>query len=532
MNTSLLLTLPVVTSLITAFLVYTCQRHSRLINQISVTGAGLNLAFGILLSHAIITQGPQAVAFGDWAAPFGIIFVADLLSAALVLITTIIGLVIVVYSMADLASKPSYRLYHMLFHTLLAGVNGAFLTGDLFNLYVWFEVMLISAFGLMILDGSREQIDGGVKYVILNLISTLVLLLSIGLLYGATGTLNMADLHIKAALMPPEQVRLLASLFLFAFAIKSALFPVFAWLPASYHTMPSAVVALFAALLTKVGVYALIRLFTLIFGLQQTGLQPLLLWIAGLTMLIGVLGATSFYSIKKILSFHIISQIGYMMMGLAVYTPLAITGAVFYLIHHIIVKANLFLIGGILQRRHGSDELARLGGAYKSMPFLAALFLVPAFSLAGFPPLSGFWGKFFVIKGGLEAGDYWLSGTALLVSLLTIFSMTKIWAAAFWKPAPDDTLNTASVSKPNASLSWWDKQFYYWPVAVLSLLTITIGLAVQPLYKLAESAADQLLVPDAYLQAVLGYSVPGLDRPDLTRPDLTKLDSSSPTVTP
>ncbi|GAM68004.1 Na(+) H(+) antiporter subunit D [Vibrio sp. JCM 19236] len=192
-------------------------------------------------------------------APFGIVFIADNTSAAMVMITAIIGLGIVIYAMADLKEKRSYTLYHVLFHVLLAGVYGAFLTGDLFNLYVWFEVMLIASFGLMVLDASKVQIDGAVKYVVLNLISTLVFLLAIGLVYGASGTLNMADLHVKAVLIPKDTQAVLGVLLLFAFAIKSALFPLFAWLPASYHTLPSGVVALFAALLTKVGVYALIR---------------------------------------------------------------------------------------------------------------------------------------------------------------------------------------------------------------------------------------------------------------------------------
>ena len=372
------------------------------------------------------------MAFGQWAAPFGIVFIADFLSAALVVITALIGLACILYAIADIQNKPSYTLFHVLFHVLLTGVYGAFLTGDVFNLYVWFEVMLIASFGLMILDATKEQIDGAVKYVLLNLISTLIFLLGIGLLYGATGTLNLADLHVKAQAIPSETKQLLAVLLLFAFAIKSALFPLFAWLPASYHTLPSAIVALFAALLTKVGVYALIRVYTLVFPLDQTPWQPLLIWVAGLTMLTGVLGAASQFDIKRILSFHIISQIGYMIMGLAIFTPVAIAGAIFYIIHHIIVKANLFLIGGYIQSRYGDSRLKNLGGAYKRMPYLAFLFLIPAFSLAGFPPLSGFWGKFVVIKASIETEYYWLAGVALLVGLLTVFSMTKIWSEAFF----------------------------------------------------------------------------------------------------
>lgn len=491
----MLLTLPVVIPLTFAAVGYPFRRFPRTISAMSVASAMAMLIVTSLLMYQVLTDGPQAVAFGSWSAPFGIVFAADILGAAMALITAIIAVAVTVYTAADLKDKPHYGLYHMLFHVLLAGVTGAFLTGDIFNLYVWFEVMLIASFGLMVLDAGREQIDGAVKYVVLNLISTLVFLLAIGLLYGATGTLNMADLHGKSANIAANTASFLSALFLFGFAIKSALFPVFAWLPASYHTLPSAVVALFAALLTKVGVYALIRLFTLVFPLDQSGWQPLLLVIAGLTMLTGVLGAASQFGVKRILSFHIISQIGYMLMGLALFTPLALAGAIFYLIHHIIVKANLFLIGGVLAKKHGSDNLAKLGGAYKATPLLALLFIIPAFSLAGFPPLSGFWGKFLVIKASFQQTHYLLGATALVVGLLTVFSMTKIWNEAFWKPAPDTAVKT---------LTRTERWLYLSPIAALTGITIVIGLVAEPFFTVALQSAEQLLSPGAYIRAVLG----------------------------
>lgn len=494
--TSVWLTLPVVLSLLTATGAFFVRHNPRAINWLSGSSVAISVFCSVQLLLDIVANGPYAIAFGNWAAPFGIVFVADFLSVALTVITALIGAVTVVYAMADLKHKPSYGLYHVLFHVLLAGVYGAFLTGDLFNLYVWFEVMLIASFGLMILDAERTQIDGAVKYVLLNLISTLVFLLAIGLTYGATGTLNLADLHLKYPDIAPDTATLLAALFLFTFAIKSALFPLFAWLPASYHTLPSAVVALFAALLTKVGVYALIRIFTLVFPLTETSWQPLLIWISGLTMLTGVLGAASQFDIKKILSFHIISQIGYMMMGLALYTPVAIAGAIFYIIHHIIVKANLFLIGGFIESKYGSSQLRELGGIYKAMPWLAFLFLIPAFSLAGFPPLSGFWGKFLVIKASIINGHNILAATALIVGLLTIFSMTKIWSEAFWKTPISKQAGQAFPLSVNL--------LYCLPIAVLTLMTITIGLVAQPVYEFANQAAEQLLNPIAYVRAVLG----------------------------
>ncbi|MDF2153840.1 proton-conducting transporter membrane subunit [Vibrio sp. CAU 1672] len=493
---SLWLTLPIIIPVLTSVVGYFLRSYVRGLSLLSGFSALLVLLITVCLLQEVLANGPQAVAFGRWIAPFGIVFVADSFSAVMVFVSAIIGMVIVIYAIADISSRPSYGLYHVLFHVLLAGVYGAFLTGDMFNLYVWFEVMLIASFGLMVLDAQRRQIDGAIKYVTLNLISTMTLLLAIGVLYGVTGTLNLADLHHKVATLPFETSALLAVLFMFAFALKSALFPLFAWLPASYHTLPSAVVALFAALLTKVGVYALFRLFTLVFPLDQSGWQEMLLWVAGLTMLTGVLGAASQYSVKRILSFHIISQIGYMVLGLALYTPLAIAGAVFYLIHHIIVKANLFLIGGVLQRRCGTDQLRQLGGAYQAMPGLAFLFIIPAFSLAGFPPLSGFWGKFLVIKAGFVTQHYLLAAVALVVGLLTVFSMTKIWSEAFWK-APPQKLQLTPLSPGTRWL-------YYVPMLTLTSITICIGLAAEPFYDVAEQAAEQLLNPERYLEAVLG----------------------------
>jgi multicomponent Na+:H+ antiporter subunit D len=320
------------------------------------------------------------------------------------------------------------------------------------------------------------------------------------LLYGETGTLNMADLAGVVANHPDQgMMTLIAILFMIAFGVKSAVFPLFFWLPASYHTPSFAVSAVFAGLLTKVGVYALIRMFTLVF-VGETGVtHTILLWVAAFTMVTGVLGAAAQKDFRKVLSFHIISQIGYMILGLALFTPLGIVGAVFYLVHHIIVKANLFLIAGISERMTGGSDLYRIGGLYAAAPGLAALFLIPAFSLAGFPPLSGFWAKYVLVKASLDESLWVIAGVALAVGLLTIFSMTKIWAEAFWK---DDPAGRTPVY-PEGILPRWPR---YAAVIFLAALTIFIGLVPQPFIDLAETAASQLLDPTAYITAVLGQA--------------------------
>ncbi|MEM8553597.1 MAG: Na+/H+ antiporter subunit D [Pseudomonadota bacterium] len=465
---------------------------------LSVTGNALQLAAAVILMIVVLREGVVAGQMGSWPAPFGITLVADLLSAVMVLITAIIGLAVSVYALADVDPEMERLGYHALFNVLIAGVTGAFITGDLFNLYVWFEVMLIASFGLLVLGGRPEQIDGGVKYVALNLVSTIMFLSGVGLLYGMTGTLNMADLATAVDDADPRLLTAVAILFMVAFGVKAAVFPLFFWLPAAYHTPAFSVSAVFAGLLTKVGVYALIRMFTLVFDHDIAFTHEILLWVAALTMVTGVLGAAAQNDFRRILSFHIISQIGYMILGLALMTPLAIVGAVFYLVHHIVVKANLFLIAGAAHRIAGSTHLSKIGGLYKSAPLLAALFVIPAFSLAGFPPLSGFWAKFLLVKAAIEIDAWVIAGVALLVGLLTIYSMTKIWGAAFWTPHPDGHDPSLATLPSEVRLS------LLLPVAFLASLTLLIGMHPEPFVQFAEAAADQLLNPEAYIEAVLG----------------------------
>jgi len=451
------------------------------------------LLVSLVLLKQVMAHDYLTLEMGSWPAPFGIVLVADLLAAIMVVLTAIIGLAIAVFSLAATPRGHEKFGYYPLMHVLLAGVSGAFLTGDIFNLFVWFEVMLLASFALLTLGGERAQMEGAIKYVTLNLFSSAIFLSAVGLLYSVLGTLNMADIAVKiASVENPGLITVISMLFMVSFAIKAAAFPLFFWLPASYHTPQVAVSALFAGLLTKVGVYALMRVFSLMFTQDVGYTHTILLWVAVLTMVTGVLGAAAQFEFRRILSFHIVSQIGYMLLGLALFTPLAIIGAVFYVMHHIIVKTNLFLISGIAYRLQGSYELKNLGGLFKQSPWLALLFLVPALSLAGMPPLSGFFAKFIIIRASLEAEAWVAAALALLVGLLTLYSMIKIWAEVFWKakPSSDETIGSAPA-------------LLYVPVIALAIMTIAIGLFGQAFYELAERTAHQLLNPDAYIEAVL-----------------------------
>lgn len=494
---SWLLALPIIIPFATAVLAFLVKERPAGA-WISVAGSAFALIAASVLMAVVLREGIVAAQMGDWAAPFGITLVADLLSAVMVVITAITGLAVAVYALADIDPAKERLGYHALFQVLLAGVTGAFLTGDLFNLYVWFEVMLIASFGLLVLGGSREQIDGGIKYVALNLISTVLFLSGTGLLYGLTGTLNLADLSLAVREVENQGLlTVIAVMFMIAFGVKAALFPLFFWLPAAYHTPAFSVSAIFAGLLTKVGVYAFIRMFTLVFIGDLAFTHTILLRVACFTMVVGVLGAAAQSDFRKILSFHIVSQIGYMILGLALFTPLAIVGAVFYLVHHIVVKANLFLVAGVARRLTGSTELGRIGGLYRSAPFLAVLFLIPAFSLAGFPPLSGFWAKYLLVRASLEIEAWFVTFVALAVGLLTIYSMTKIWGEAFWKPHPDGV--EPKLASLEAKILWP----MILPIAGLATLTIVIGFSPEPFVQFAERAADQLLNPGAYVATVL-----------------------------
>ncbi|RAU19814.1 Na+/H+ antiporter subunit D [Nitrincola tibetensis] len=493
--------LPILVPLLFGALSLIAWRSNLMQRVLGIIGSVTLLICSIWLLMSVLDQGHVVMYMGGWMAPYGITLVADLLSAIMVVLTGMMAVAIAIYSLSSASPSHEKFGYYPLMHLLLAGVAGSFLTGDIFNLYVWFEVMLIASFALLILGGERAQMEGAIKYVTLNLLSSAIFLSAIGLLYGLVGTLNMADIAVKLSQTEHTGlVDVIAVMFMIAFGIKAAAFPLFFWLPASYHTGPVAVSALFAGLLTKVGVYALFRVFTLIFNQSPEFTHQLLLWGAAFTMLTGVLGAAAQFEFRRILSFHIVSQIGYMLLGLALFTPLALVGGVFYIMHHIIVKTNLFLISGIVHRLLGTYDLKQLGGVYKDRPYLSILFLIPALSLAGLPPLSGFFAKFIIIRAGIEAEAWVVTAIALIVGLLTLYSMIKIWAEVFWKPLPENhsTVDSNPSTKPS-SLA-----FLYIPVVLLGACTLFIGLNGQPIYEIAEASAKQLLNPALYIEAVLG----------------------------
>ena len=490
--------LPLLIPFATALLCLAFSRFRNLRRTLGVGGTALHFLAGIALFLQVKNQGIQVLNLGDWPAPFGISIVVDLFSAIMVLIASFMGLVIAVYSLSDIDREREGFGYFPFYNFLLMGVCGTFITGDMFNLYVWFEVMLLSSFILLTLGGERNQLEGAIKYVSLNLVSSVLFLTALGILYGVSGTLNMADLAVKIKTTVPQGlVTTVAMLFLVAFGIKAAMFPLFFWLPASYHTPPVAVTAIFSALLTKVGVYSLIRTFTLLFTQDIAYTHTIILVLAGFTMVTGVLGAVAQNEMRRLLSFHIVSQIGYLLMGLGLMTPLALAGAVYFMIHVIIAKSALFLVSGIAHHFQGTFHLTRLGGLYRASPALATLFLLAAFSLAGLPPFSGFFAKLALVKAGLEVNQFIMVAVALFVGILTLFSMMKIWNMAFWTPKEKNSEGQNPMGHRQAPKTLWG------PLIILSSFALVLGIFAEPIFEVSQEAATQLLQPQNYISTVL-----------------------------
>jgi multicomponent Na+:H+ antiporter subunit D len=431
-----LLPLTIVVPLVGAAVSLLAIRSRAAQRVIAITCAVVAVALAVAILVRVDRDGTLVSSMGGWPGEIAINLVADRFSALMLVVSTTMLLAVLLYALGQRADDERSRWYHPAYLGLTAGVCGAFLAGDLFNLFVFFEVLLMASYVLLTLEGNDGQIRSGTTYVVLNVIESFVLVTGVALVFAATGTLNMAVLPERLAALP-EGVQLgLNLLLLIAFGLKAAVFPLFSWLPDSYPAAPSPVSAVFAGLLTKIGVYAIVRTQTLLF--PETN-RTLLLWIAGLTMVIGVLGAIAQSDMKRILSFHIISQIGYMIMGVALGGVAAISATIFYMLHHIPVKTSLFLVEGIVERDTGSSTLERVSGLARGSGPLAVLFLIPAFSLAGLPPFSGFIGKLGVVAEGLGQQEWWIVAAALAVSLMTLVSMLKIWTGAFWgdpEPAP------------------------------------------------------------------------------------------------
>lgn len=499
-----LIVLPVIVPLLCAAFGVIAWHRPVIQAVLGIAGLIVVTVISFMLLLQVLIYGPQAMTMGNWLPPYGISFTADLLSAIFAFTAAIVGLLVGIYAFADTSSSERRHGFYPLLLFLMTGVLGAFLTGDMFNLYVWFEVMLISSFGLIVLGGEPRQIDGAVKYTILNLIATTLFLIATGLLYGAVGTLNIADLYFKIAeLQDLSVLSPIAVLYLIALGMKAAAFPLFFWLPASYHTPKIVVSALFAALLTKVGIYALVRIFLLVLPDNQGMTHDLLIWVAMATMLTGAIGALAQNDLRRILNFLVISGIGVMLFGLALNSDGAIAALVFYAVHSMLVMALLYMLAGIIGQKSGSFELSELGGLYRAAPLLSGLFLIALFAIAGLPPFTGFWAKFMMLKAGFGEQAYGGISVLLFTSFLNLIVIGRIFAQIFWRGGSAEDPDGAETLSP-VTLAPGRQRILIIPCAVLTALVILISLMPSPLVSLSAGAEAMLFDPSGYINAVFG----------------------------
>ncbi|WP_070120745.1 Na+/H+ antiporter subunit D [Bacillus marinisedimentorum] len=483
--------LPILIPFVTAIAAAFFHKNLPLTRWITGIMVFVNLAVTLYVTTVAFSQGAIVLETGGWAAPYGIILVADKLAMTLVTTTNIIAVAAFFFAKVSLDEQRQHFYFYTFFQLLIAGVSGAFITGDLFNLFVFFEVLLMASYGLIVLGGTKEQFRESLKYVLINLFSSILFVTTVAFLYSVTGTVNMA--HLAERIGEVEQTGVLttiAVLLFLVFATKGALFPLFFWMPRSYAVPSPVISALFGALLTKVGVYSILRVFTLIFVYNLDFTHNLFIILAGITMLIGVVGALSTNDVKLIIAYNIIPAVGYMMMGIGIFSDSSIAGTVYYLVHDMIVKGALFLLVGAIVIAAGTSDLRKMGGLIHSYPLLGWLFLLASITVAGLPPFSGFIGKLLLLQGGMENGNFVIVGIGLLTSLLILISVIRIFINGFWGEPKE--------YKPARSIGGLIA-----PAGFLLAFSVLLGIGAEWFYPYIQSVADSLIDPSVYINTVL-----------------------------
>lgn len=487
-----LIVLPMVIPILTGIFLVFFKSKIVLQRTLSLLALLANIGVSFYLLQRIQTEGILRLDFGEWKPPFGILFVADSFAMLLVLTTSIVSALILIYSFSSTKERTEKNYFYSFILFLIAGVNGSFLTGDLFNLFVNFEVMLIASYILIVIGGKRRHFMSSITYVTVNVISSSFFLIGIAYLYGTLGTLNMAHLseRIAEAGQPPI-ITAISIVFLLVFGTKAGLF-LYHWLPRSYSSPPTVVAALFGALLTKVGIYALIRTFTLLFYHEQQFTHKLIGILAIITLIGGSIGAIAYNNIKQIVAYNVIISVGFILIGLAVMTPEAMEGSIFYLIHDMLVKALLFLVIGTVAYLTGTAQISRMSGLIKNYPLLGWIFFITILSLVGIPPLSGFVGKILIGQGAIDVSAYVLLGVGFASSLFVLYSLLRIFMNCFW----GETL----ISEENQTPM---KKGMYVPLVLLTALTLFLGIGAETIATYVTDAANTLLNPQVYIDAIL-----------------------------
>lgn len=489
-----LIVLPLLLPLLSAIILVFLRKQVAVQRSISGISAVLNIVIAVILVGQIQSNGIQTLYMGGWIPPYGIVFVADMFAGLLILTASVVGAACIFYSFSSIGEERERMYFYPLVQFLLAGVYGSFLTGDLFNLFVCFEVMLISSYALIVLGGSKRQLRESIKYMLVNILSSALFVTAVAYLYGALGTLNMAHLSQRVAEAGQGgMLNVIAILLMIVFSLKAGLF-LFFWLPGSYAAPPAAIRALFAALLTKVGVYALVRTFSLIFYHDPAVTHTWLGWMAGATMVLGSIGAIAYRNVSSILNYQVVIGIGFIGLGLAIATQAAWDGVVFYLMHDMLAKVLLFILGGMLITAAGTEKLLEIRGLIDRYPLIGWLFLGTTLALVGIPPLSGFPGKVMLIRSAFQEQAFVLAAIGLISSFFVLYSLIVVFKQAFWGSELDQ--------EPRTTVPPRSKLLNGTILAVFALL-VFLGVNAEWVYEFVAQAGHVIAEPDLYIHAVM-----------------------------
>lgn len=495
MTTNILTMLPIILPFVAGVIMLFIGKRPVPHRMVSAVAGLLIVGVAAFNVYYVYGNGTMITFVSNWSAPFGISVVYDMVAALLVLTTSIVTFFVIIYSFQSIGYEREKYYYYPMVMFMITGINGAFTTGDIFNMFVFFEVFLLASYVLITLGSRKVQLQEGFKYLVVNVVSSNFFLVGLAYLYSVTGSLNMADIHIKLSNYDGNLaiMTIIAVVFIFVFATKAGLFPLYFWMPGSYKAPPMPVIALFGALLTKVGVYAIARTFSLFFTNDVAFTHQVLLLMALLTIVAGCIGALAYTDMKQIIIYNIMIAIGVIIVGFSMMDYAGTVGAMYYLIHDMIIKAALFLLIGFIIYRTGKNDAADLGGLIKQHPVVGWTFFIASLSLAGVPPFPGFYGKLFIVESAFDNGHAIAAIIVLLSSLVVLYSIMKVFIKVFWGE-PAEPIELKNIKSDKLLFS----------AIGLVIVSTVFGLSADFLFPIFEMAAESFYNPSSYSNYLMG----------------------------